>query len=339
MGVRAFRTALLGVRIVAIGVAALILATWLPVPPALLGTGGVAYGQQSQRDQAPPKPAMPAEVKPLLDADTDTWLAGVTALRADPRRHDLLVQALANRPNSPRRWRLAYHLLEWGTPDDLPLVAQQIYNADGRERVELVAALEGLYSRPLHPVDLARVITGFTYTPQGPAQPFAPEIAGRWLVSDFAIRAYYEDGLPVRLVERMVSLKGHGYDSRSALADAMQRQLQGRQWADYGERLLAPIFPVPQRLAQDGTLQVQLTNPESRQIIVELTLQCWYGRFADVPAPIYVLIPAGQTLQQQIPVRIVAPSDPGRAQVFLRAHEANVPQSMEAQKLDVAVRR
>jgi hypothetical protein len=212
-------------------------------------------------------------------------------------------------------------------------------DAEGRERIALTAAIEALYPRPRVPVDLARVVTEFSFTPQDPPAAFGADAAGKWLVNDLAIQSYHQDGLPVRMIERLMTLRGRAYDSRGALAEALQKQMQGRQWADFGERLLSPIFPVPSRAAEAGMLQVRLTNPESRPVVVILNFQCWYGRFEQAPTQLYVLIPAGEALVKQIPVRIVAPTEPGRARVFLRIREANVPGSLDAQKLEVALRR
>jgi hypothetical protein len=266
-------------------------------------------------------------------------MAGVAALRANPRARDVLLQALANQPKSPRRWRLAYHLLEWGAPEDLRLVEQSLDEAEGKERRELIAAFEGLYPRPLAPVDLARVVTEFVFVPQDAPRRFAPEAAGRWVVTDLALQTYHQDGLPVRLIERMVALRGRGFDSRGALAEAMQKQLQGRQWSDFGNRLLGPLYPIPARLAQSGQLQVRLTNPENRPLALVVTFQAWYGRFEEVPEPLYVWVPAGQAVAREVPVRLIAPEEPGRPRVFLRVREANVPGTIEAQKLEVSLRR
>jgi hypothetical protein len=55
--------------------------------------------------------------------------------------------------------------------------------------------------------------------------------------------------------------------------------------------------------------------------------------------PRYVLVPAGETARVDVPVRLIAPADPGRPRVFVRVREVNVPGRIEAQKLEVALRR
>jgi hypothetical protein len=137
----------------------------------------------------------------------------------------------------------------------------------------------------------------------------------------------------------MMALRGRAFDSRGALADAMQKQIQGRQWADIGDRLLEPVYPVPARLAQAGLLQMRLTNPESRPLVIVATFQIWYGRFEQTPAPRLVLVPPGETVLREVAVRLIAPEEPGRPRVFLRVREPNVPETIEAQKLEVALRR
>ena len=313
-------------------------------PQAGLPAGGSAFAQtrpvtDTSAPEPPPKPPFPPEAKPLLDPDTGTWMAGVAALRDNPRGHDILIQALQSQPNNPRRWRLPYHLLEWGGPSDLSVVEDLLEEATGRDRVELSAAMGALYPRPLAPVDLARVVSEFAFIPQDAPQPFAPGTAGRWVLNDLALQSYHLDGLPIRLIERVATLRGRSYDSRGALADALQKTVQGRQWADFGERLLSPIYPVPARVSESGILQIRLANPEQRPIVLILNFQCWYGRFENVPPAQYVIVQGGQTVLKQIPVKLIAPVEPGRARIFMRIQEENVPGVLDAQKLEVAMRR
>ena len=316
---------------------------FLAAPGRQAASPGTAQAQPAAAGPAspepPPRPPLPAEAKPLLDAEVDAWMAGLDALRADPNARGVLLQALANRPASPRRWRLAYHLMEWGSPQDLPALDELLDGAEGRERGALISGLETLYPRPLVPVDLARVVTDFTFTPQGAPQPYAAQETGRWLIDERGIQDYYQEGLPIPIIERMMTLRGRGFASRAALADAMQRQMQARQWDDFGERLLGAAFSVPARLAQAGLLQMRLTNPESRQLLLRATFQIWYGRFERTPAPIYVLVPPRATVVRQVDVRLIAPQEPGRPRVYLRVREANVPGSIEADKVEVALRR
>ncbi|MFI5400062.1 MAG: hypothetical protein ACHQZQ_03300 [SAR324 cluster bacterium] len=299
----------------------------------------VAPAARAAAPEPPPRPPLPAEAKPLLDADVDTWMAGLDALRTNPSAREVLLQALANRPTSPRRWRLAYHLMAWGSPQDLPVVDELLDGAEGKERGTLISAMETLYPRPRVPVDLARVLTEFVFIPQDAPQRYGAQEAGRWLIDDRDLQDYQQEGLPIRVIERIMALRGRGFDSRAALADAMQKQIQGRLWADFGERLLAPVSSVPARLAQSGLLRMRLANPESRQLVIKATFQIWYGRFERTPTPLYVLLPPGQTVQREVDVRLIAPQEPGRPRVYLRIRESNVPGSIESQKLEVALRR
>lgn len=282
---------------------------------------------------------MPSEAAPLLDANVETWMAGVAALRSNPRARDIVLQALASRPASPRRWRLAHHLIEWGTPQDTGILSTLLGEAEGVEQRALLGALTALYPRPAVPLDLATAVAEFVFVPREPPQAFAPETTGKYVVTDLAIQTYHQENLPVRLIERIMGLKGRAYDSRSALADAMGKQLQGRQWADFGERLLAPVSPVPARVSLSGDLQVRLNNPAQRPLLLVLTFQCWYGRFDPQPASRYVLIPPGETALEEVPVRLIAPAEPGRARIFLHYHELNAAGQVEAQKLDAILRR
>lgn len=312
---------------------------------ALLGQArGQARGQgqpgaPAQPPAPAPKPPFPAEAQPLLSADLDTWMGGVAALRPNPRARDLLLQAIAAEPDNPRRWRLSFHLIEWGGSQDVGVLESLLDDAEGMERRAALGALIALYPRPATPLDLARVIAEFVFVPQNPAVPFAPEAAGKYIVNDLAIQAYYQENLPLRVIERGMGLKGHAYDSRGALAEAMQKQLQGRQWAEFGERLMAPVSAVPARLSQSGTLQVRLSNPAQRPALLVLSFQCWYGRFEQVPLPRYVLVPPGETVLEEVSVRLIAPAEPGRPRVFVRIQELNAPGQLEAQKLEVGLNR
>ena len=297
---------------------------------------GVAQDQEPV--SPPPRPAFPSEAQSLLNPDPDAWLEGVAALRANPHARDVLLQALAAQSGSPRRWRIAYHLIEWGSTLDAPALNDLLRAAEGMERRALLGALTALYPRPHEPVDLTRAITEFVFVPQDSPEPYASDAAGKYLLSDLAIQAYHQDDLPVRVIERMMGLRGRSFASRGALAETMQKQLAGRQWSEYGERLLAPVFPVPARLSQAGALQVRLAAPAARPVLFVLNFQCWYGRFEQAPLPRYVYVPAGGTLLEEVPVRLIAPAEPGQPRVYVRVQELNAPGQLEAQKLVVALR-
>ena len=298
---------------------------WVGLALAALAFGGQGWAQQGRAPaqaqpqppanaQAqeppppPPKPPFPSAAQPFLSPDLDAWMAGVAALRANPRGRELLLQALAAQSGSPRRWRLAHHFIEWGSSLDAAALNDLLRSAEGMERRALLGALTALYPRPLEPVDLTRAIVEYVWVPQDTPQPFAPEAAGKYLVTDLAIQTYHQDGLPLHVIERMMGLKGHAFATRGAFVDAVQKQVPGRQWSDYGERLLAPIYPVPARLSQAGALQVRLAAPANRPVLFVLTFQCWFGRFEQAPAARYVYVPAGETVLDEVPVRLIAPA-------------------------------
>ncbi len=312
----------------------------------ILGTAALApyaYAQPTPRPAAPPpkpvKPPFPPEAQALLSPDTDAWMAGAAALRANPRAREILLQALQNRPNNPRRWRLAFHLIEFGQADDVALLDTLLDEADGPERRAIVGALTALYPRPSTAIDLPKMVAEFTFAPQNAPEPFAPDTAGKVVVNDLAIQAYHQDNLPVRMIERVMGLKGRAYDGKPALAAAMQNQLAGSQWKDYGDRLMAPLTPIPARLSESGTLQIRFANPATRPVLLVGQLTAWYGRFDQAPAPLYVLIPPGGSVTEEVPVRIIAPADPGKVRVFLRFAELNATGAPEAAKLEIALHR
>jgi hypothetical protein len=282
---------------------------------------------------APARPTLPRELQPLLSADTAAWLQALADLRANPQARALLLQGLAAQPNSERRWRLAFHLAEFGTAEDLPLLVEAAAGArDAQERRAAVGALQALYPTP-PPTDLSAVPREFGFIRSSPPQPFQPGDAGQFMLTESDIQALFAARLPVRLVERIQPLRGRMHGSRRALAEALQARMNPREWRSYGESILAATDPLPPRTAQDGSLRYRVENPLPRPLLLEVELRVWNGRVEPAPPPGQFYLRPGESALVDLPVRIVSAHDPAPVRISLRVREVNAPATVFLQRL------
>jgi hypothetical protein len=284
----------------------------------------------------PPRTAVPKEVQPLLSADLVTWMQGLAELRRNPRARELLLQALEVQPAPERRWRLIHHLAELGAAEDVAVLVPLLEAApEGLERRVLVGTLLALYPAPDPTVDRSSTVRDFVYLQTAPASPYRPEQDHKYVLTDLALQTYWLDRVPPRVVERLLPLKGRGFDSQRILAEALQSRLTPRLWQDNGERLLAPLSPQPARLAEDGVLRYRVENTQARPLLLALDTVTWFGRLEESPPRRFVYLKPGESVQIDLPVRVVGAKEPGRVRIDLRAREVNGPRIPLLSKLYV----
>ncbi|HUJ75618.1 MAG TPA: hypothetical protein VL359_12195, partial [bacterium] len=177
------------------------------------------------------------------------------------------------------------------------------------------------------------------FVPQEPAQPFAPDQAGKVLLGADAYDTFEVLNWPQSLIERLRPLKDHPYADQSALETAIQARITPREWQYYQNPLRAASQQVPARLSLGGTLRLTLNNSTPRPLLVQVRLDTWRGRFQDAPQPLYTLLQPGDSSRSELPVRLIAPVDPGQVRVDARIREVNNFQALATRKLYVPVRR
>ncbi len=303
------------------GAAALIALVLLAATAPLLALS--AYGQAPT---APVRTRVPKEVLPLLSTDLDTWMQGVAELRRNPQARDLLLQGLEVQPPPERRWRLIHHLAEFGQAEDVAVLVPLLDALpEGPERRVVLGTLQALYPTPDPKVDLTGTVRDFVYLQTAPPTPFQPELDRKYILTDLALQSYWLDRVHPRIVERVIPLKGRSFDNQRSLAEAMQSRLTPRLWQDAGERLLAPLTAQPARLTEEGVLRYRVENSQTRPLLLALDTVAWFGRLQDVPPRRFLYLKPGESMQVDVPIRVVGAKEPGRVRIDLRAREVNGP--------------
>jgi hypothetical protein len=286
---------------------------------ALLLAATAALGQQ-----ATPQAGVPREVQPLLSTDIGIWMQGLVVLRADPRARELILRGLEAQPPPERRWRLAHHLAEFGTAEDvtalLPLLEAL---PPGQEQRVVVGTLHALYPTPPPGEDLTAILRDFAYLQTAPPVPFLPELERKYVLTELAVHTWWLDRIAPQVVERLLPLKGRRFDSQKAAAEALQSRLTPRLWQENGERLLAPLSPLPARLVQDGVLRYKLENTLARPLLVSVEAAAWFGRLEETPPRRYIYLRPGEAVQVDQPIRVSGPREPGRVRIDLHISEVN----------------
>jgi hypothetical protein len=299
---------------------------------ALLVLATMAFAQSP----TPPRTKVPKEVQALLSTDLDTWMQGLAELRRNPQARELLLQGLDVQPAPERRWRLIHHLAEFGQAEDVAVLVPLLDGApEGLERRVLLGTLHALYPAPDATTDLSSIVRDFVYLQTAPPVPYQPEQERKYVVTDLALQTYWLDRVPPRVIERVLPLKGRGFDSQRTLSENLQSRLTPRLWQDHGERLLAPLSAIPPRLSGEGVLRYRVENTQTRPLLLSLDTAAWFGRLEEAPARRFVYLKPGESVQVDLPVRVVAPKEPGRVRIDLRAREVNGPRIPLVNKLYV----
>jgi hypothetical protein len=291
---------------------------------ALLAALLLALSAYGQTPPAAPRTRVPREVLPLLSTDADTWLQGLAELRRNPQARDLLLQGLEVQPAPERRWRLIYHLGEFGTADDVAVLVPLLDTLpEGLERRVTLGTLRSLYPAPALPADLSSAVRDFSYLQTAPPAPYQTELDRKYILTELTLQTYWLDRVSPRVMAQLMPLKGKGFDTQRALADSIQSRLTPRLWQDNGERLLAPLSAQAPRVAQEGVLRFRIENSLARPLLLSLDAVAWFGRLEDAPPPRFIYLKPGESQQIDQPVRVVGPREPGRVRIDLRAREVN----------------
>ena len=307
----------------------------------ILTSGSPGYGQDSSGSfngtasgpvngavsipEFQPDPAV--ELAGLLNEDTADWLEALDRLRGQPEyTRRVMMFAVEEDFQSPYRWRIFHHLIEFGEPEDIPSLLERIESAaNPLERLALEGSARALYPATYQGEDLSLVVEVFSFAQTKPAEALQGRNTDKWVMSADVFANYHREGLPIDVIKRLLPLKGRAYGSVESLQRKIRRHLRKKQWKAHQKALLAPVQPVPEWMAQEGLLRFTMRNSLARPLMLKVAFNAWGSRFDPVLEPRYVYLAPETTQQVDIPVRVVKSRDISAARVGMRMWEVNGP--------------
>ncbi len=314
------------------------LACLLVLAAAFLAPGG-AWAQKKSTSVAEatdlPDPAV--ELAGLLDEEPERWFAALEKLRAEPERaRDLLVLAIEQGLESPNGWRIFHHMIEFGQAEDIPVLLRRLETAKTPlERKALRGAARSLYPAANQGEDLALAVQEFSFVQTGPPVALNGGKAGSVSLSRYVFQVYHRESLPVRVIRRLLPLRGRAFASEERLMHAMAGRLGKKNWKEYRDKLLEPVQPQPKMHVLEGLLRFQLRNPLQRPLMVRVAFNVWFARFEAEPEAKLVFLEPGATSRIDFPARVVKNQSRASVRVDMRMWEVNGPFIPIFQKLYV----
>jgi len=313
---------------------------WLLAAALWLVLAAPAWGQvkpdEVSQEVAPVDPAV--ELAPLLSEDSAQWFAELRELREYPEHaRELLLAAIEQDVQLPRRWRIYHHMVEFGRMEDIPILLERLATVeDPLERTALRGAAQALYEPAHVGAELARAVEELSFLQTRAPVTLNSDKAGRLAVSRETFRELHLDGLPITVIRKLQPMRGHSYETEEGLGKALERSLNKKEWEAHRQELLAAVQRVPERVAQEGTLRVKLRNSLERPLMVRLRFEAWFGTFDPPLEPVFVYIEPGNTAQHDLPVRIVKNRDRPEVRVDMRMREVHGGFVPTFQKLYIA---
>jgi hypothetical protein len=305
---------------------------------ALRPAPGVAAREAPAPAAAPKGPPSP-EILALAGGDAERETAALALLRGDPAAaRAALLAALQRDPPLPGRWRLIYRLEEFGKEEDVPLLLQLRENAQNPwERRIAEGAARALYEPVLDATGLESVVQDFSFIQTHRPTPLDEPSQGKWMLTRWSLGDYHRDDVPLAVIKELRGLRGKPFDTRQALADALQKRLTARDWKALRDRLLASAETVPARTQLEGLARVRLLNPLQRPLLLRLSLDAWFGGFREPPGEAWVYLEAGAAQTVDIPVAPQGLTERQQMRLDLRMKQVDGPFIPDFHKLYLAL--
>ncbi|MCZ6533208.1 MAG: hypothetical protein O7A08_09620 [SAR324 cluster bacterium] len=274
----------------------------------------------------------------LLDETPEKWLEALDNLRREPERtRRLLLLAIELQLESPRRWRIFHHMIEFGLAEDIPLLLEQLETVESPlERKALLGAARSLYPAANRSEDLSLAVEEFAFVQTKPPAALNGHRAGKTQLSSYVFRYYHRESVSVQVIRRLLPLRGRTFASEAALAEAMSHRLGKNDWPALRAKLLEPVQPLPEQVAQEGLLRVRLRNPLSRPLMLRVTFNVWFAKFEKPPEEKLVFLDPGESKRLDFSVRAVKATIHPAMRVGMRMWEVNGPFIPIFQKLYVS---
>ena len=277
------------------------------------------------KEQAEPAAALPQVIANLVAPDPDGRLDAATALRADPiAARAALLDALQREDPVPERWRLVFRLSEFGQSEDIPLLlALRGASADAWERRVIEGVLQALYDPARQGDDLVPVVEDFSFIQTRPPTEIPDPDSGAWILSAWSFRVYHRNGVPLRVIRKIGSLRGVSHSSKERLEEAIAKRLNGKERQLHQESLLAAAEEVPALVGLQGLARVRLFNPLERPLLLTVSLDAWFGTFQEPPEVAWVYLEPGASGTVDLPAALRGSLRRPHIRLDLRLSEVN----------------
>ncbi len=275
------------------------------------------------------------ELEPLLAGDTGEWMAALAELRERPEQsRELLLAVVRDDPVLPRRWRLFHHLAEFGRLEDIPLLLERLAAVEAPlEKIALRGAAEGLYWPSGRGEALPFVVEEFSFLQtRGPVRLDGPGV-GKPALSEESFRVLHGENVPVRVIRKLLALRGKTFETEARLNAALSRALGKKDWRTHRKVLLEAVERKTPSLAREGTLRVGLRNPLDRPVMLRVGFDAWFGRFDPPLNPALMYMEAGSSATLDLPARMVKREDGPPLRVDMRLWEVHGANLAAFQKL------
>jgi hypothetical protein len=280
--------------------------------------------RMATEDGAPPLDPV-VELEPLLSVETEQWFEALNALRANPpQSRELLLLAIEEGLELPRRWRIFHHIAEFGRMEDIPVLLERLATVENpQERKALRGAAQALYYPANRGEELGLSVEEFSFLQTRRPAPLNGDGAGKLTLSRETFRMLHLAGLPVTVIRRLLPLRGRTYKTEERLGKALQRSLKKKEWKAHREVLLAEAERIRERVVLEGTLRVGLRNPLQRPLMVRIRYEAWFGRFDPPPESVFLYAEPGGSARHDLPVRLIRERDRPAVRVDLRMWEVH----------------
>ena len=296
----------------------LVLLAW---SAGLLGLPPAALAQQKKT--APP--ALVKLAEGLLRSDVDDRLVTVTELRKNPEgAREAIAYLLDKSPSAKDRGRLAYHLIEFGDPENIALLAQlHAESKDPDERKALQGAMVALYASSGSPKELQNIGMDLTFVQSGPTTPIQDERTGGWAYTAWSFQLLHRRGLPLSLIEQVRAVPSRGFDTREELGETLKKRLKKDDWEKYHTLLEEAADQFTAKAEVEGRVRVRVTNPLTIPLLMRVNTGVWYGRFKTEPEEYWLYLPPGQTQRVELPLTAIGVRPERGLRVHLMVREVN----------------
>lgn len=260
------------------------------------------------------------QVYRLLSEEPAVRLQALSVLRQEPEQaRESLLEVLPAQEAGGGRWRLIHHLAEFGRTEDIPrLMALLADTTDPRERETLRGVVRALHTPAPANADLSRVAQDFSFVQTTPPRQLADAQRGQWRLTDWSFAEMHRANLPIAVIRALEPLRGRGYPSREAAAEAMQHRLNDRRWRRHGEALAGWVEQDPTRVRLEGTVQARVGNLLDVPLLLEVTVDVWFADAAERPPRPWVYLLPGQSRQVELPLVLRGPESERGARLDLR---------------------
>ena len=283
----------------------------------VLVSAGPAWAQSvAERKPGPLSP----EIKALMASDPEARREAMSRLRADPEgARALLLDALAREKLGRGWWRLVYRLGEFGAPEDVPLLVT-LRNAarSGWERRIVEGTIRVLFDPPENLTEVNDSVRDFSFVQTGSPRSLEDRRAGKWVLTAWSIGNLHRKGLPIDIIHRLRTKQGVSSGKIDRLGKILAKHLGRRRWKAYGKSVMNALERIPAMAAMKGFARVRLANPLEQPMLFRISLNIWFGRFEQAPAPVWIYLAPQATESVDLPVSVAGALDAAAIRLDLR---------------------